>query len=138
MNRSFKSAVLTLAVFALLLVMTGGALAEERKVFFENLKNGDVLGSPFVVKMGVKGVVVKPLAAPVDGEGHHHLIINGSAIEKGVAVPVDERHIHFGKGQTESSVELKPGEYTLTLQFANGIHQSYGPELSDTVKVTVK
>jgi len=53
-------------------------------------------------------------------------------------VPTDATHLHFGKGQTETEVTLPPGQYALTMQFANGAHQSYGPEMSKTIHVTVK
>ena len=59
-------------------------------------------------------------------------------MKAGEMIPMDEKHLHFGKGQTETDVTLPPGQYTLTMQFANGAHQSYGPELSKSIKVTVK
>jgi hypothetical protein len=34
-------------------------------------------------------------------------------------------------------MELAPGEHTLTLQFADGAHMSYGPTLASTIKVKV-
>lgn len=71
------------------------------------------------------------------GTGHHHLIINGKALTKGESVPFNETHLHFGKGQTETDLKLPPGDYILTLQFGNGAHQSYGPEMSRTIKVRV-
>ena len=43
-----------------------------------------------------------------------------------------------GKGQTEIEVTLPPGTYKLTAQFANGAHLSYGPAMSQTIKVTVR
>ena len=53
-------------------------------------------------------------------------------------VPADATHLHFGKGQTETMLKLTPGKHTLTLQFADGAHQSYGPDLSSTITVEVK
>lgn len=108
-------------------------------VSFENLKDGHELTSPVSVKMKVtgKGVRVAGEAADDTKTGHHHLIIDGAAIPAGVPVPTDEKHLHFGKGQTETSVELTPGEHTLTLQFADGAHRSYGPEWSSTIKIKV-
>ena len=41
-------------------------------------------------------------------------------------MPADEKNIYFGKGQTNFEITLEPGEHTLTLQFADGFHQSYG------------
>ena len=70
--------------------------------------------------------------------GHHHLLINLDAIPAGESVPFTEKHMHFGKGQTEAEVTLAPGTYRLTAQFANGAHQSYGKALSQTITVTVK
>ena len=120
-----------------LMMFTVSSFAAEQRVFFANMKDGDVVKSPFTVQMGVEGMEVKPLGTPKDGEGHHHLIINGTSVEKGKVVPADEKHLHFGKGQTETSVSLAPGDYTLTLQFANGVHESYGPALSNTIHIKV-
>jgi hypothetical protein len=59
------------------------------------------------------------------------------AMPEGQAIPADDMHLHFGKGQTETEVTLKPGEHKLTLQFADGAHRSYGPKMSKTIKITV-
>ena len=89
------------------------------------------------VKMLATKVKIQPAGQQVDGTGHHHIIIDGQPVAKGTAVPADDTHIHYGKGQTETEVELTPGEHTLTLQLADGYHLSYGPELSKTIKITV-
>jgi hypothetical protein len=73
-----------------------------------------------------------------EGKGHHHIIIDGSYIEKGQMVPKDETHIHFGKGQTSDTLKLSEGSHTLTLQFANGAHESYGKDWSKTITVNVE
>lgn len=101
-------------------------------------KDGDAVPTTFTVKMGVLGMGINPAGKIVPNTGHHHLIINGGPIPKGQVVPKDETHIHFGKGQTQTELTLKPGNYTLTLQFADGLHQSYGKEMSSTIHVTVK
>lgn len=72
------------------------------------------------------------------GTGHHHLIVNGSSIKEGEVVPFNDTHLHFGKGQTETELTLVPGNYTLTLHFANGAHQSYGEPMSKRIEVVVK
>ena len=100
--------------------------------------NGATVSSPFIVRFGVKGMAVKPAGELTDGTGHHHLLINQQPIEAGRTVPVTPQHIHLGAGQTEVQVTLPPGTYTLTAQFANGAHQSYGAGMSQTVTVTVK
>ena len=50
----------------------------------------------------------------------------------------DKTHIHYGKGQTETTIELAKGKHTLTMQFANGAHLSYGKALSTTITVEVE
>ncbi|MEQ1877840.1 MAG: DUF4399 domain-containing protein, partial [Bdellovibrionia bacterium] len=68
----------------------------------------------------------------------HLIIVDGAAIPKGQVVPKDETNIHYGKAETTTELKLTPGDHTLTLQFADGNHLSYGPELSQTIKVKVK
>jgi hypothetical protein len=117
-------------------VVAGTAAAQS--VDFTEPKNGAVVSSPFKVKFAVTGMEVKPAGTMDSNTGHHHLIINGDSMKVGESIPFDEKHLHFGKGQTETEVTLPPGTYKLTMQFANGAHQSYGPGLSKTITVTVK
>lgn len=127
-------------ILALLLVFLGACAkgkTEEAKVFFIEPADGATVESPFKIKMGVSGMEVKPAGETVEGTGHHHLIINGGALQAGKIVPSDEKHLHYGKGQTEAELELEPGEYDLTLQFADGVHASYGKPLSSTIHITV-
>lgn len=114
-----------------------GALVEPR-VFFIGLKDGAKVKSPLKIKFGVKGMKVEKSGAPIPGSGHHHLIIDGGPTPKGTVVPKDDKHLHFGDGQTETIVKLDKGRHTLTLQFADGAHSSYGEELSDTIVVDVR
>jgi len=107
-------------------------------VFFQNLKDGDTLSSPFTVEMGVEGMQVEAAGERKEGFGHHHIIVNCTHIDEETTIPVDDKHIHYGAGQTETDLELEAGTYCLTLQFANGYHQSYGEELSKTIEVVVK
>ena len=91
-----------------------------------------------MVKFGATGLKVEPAGDIVANSGHHHLLINLDSITAGESIPFTEKHMHFGKAQTEAEVKLAPGNYTLTAQFANGAHQSYGKALSHSIKVTVK
>ena len=130
-------------LIALLLTFSVNSFAKnhevKQRVFFENLKDGDVVSSPVKIKMGVKGYEVKPAGSIKPTEGHHHIIIDRAALPAGQMVPPnDATHIHFGKAQTEAEVALAPGPHTVTLQFADGAHKSYGPDASATVKITVK
>jgi hypothetical protein len=114
------------------------------KVSFVDLKDGAKIEGPLIegkvkvlVKMNAENITVKPAGQIEAGSGHHHLLIDTEATPKGSVVAQDPQHLHFGKGQTEAEIELTPGEHTLKLQFADGIHRSYGPELSSEIKLTV-
>lgn len=109
-----------------------------QSVSFTEPYDGAVVSSPFKVKFNVSGMEIRPVGDMTAHTGHHHLLINAQSIKSGEVVPADETHIHFGKGQTETTVTLPPGQYKLTLQFANGLHQSYGADMSTTISVTVK
>ena len=100
--------------------------------------DGATVSTKFRVRFAVSGFEVRPAGEIVAGTGHHHLLIDTDAIPAGESIPFTPKHMHFGKGQTEADVELPPGSYRLTAQFANGAHQSYGPPLSSTIRVTVK
>jgi hypothetical protein len=109
------------------------------KVFFKNLKDGETVKSPLKVEMGVDGLKLDTAGAIVAGTGHHHLLIDaGDSIPAGTVVPKDATHLHFGKAQSSTEVPLTPGKHVLTLQFADGIHRSYGGQLAATITVTVK
>ncbi|PCF96004.1 DUF4399 domain-containing protein [Vreelandella nigrificans] len=106
-------------------------------VSFVTPEDGAEVSSPIQVEMAVTGMDIEPAGTMKDGTGHHHLLIDAGPIAKGEVVPTDDTHIHFGGGQTSYELSLPPGEYTLTLQFADGAHLSYGPDWSSTITVNV-
>jgi Domain of unknown function (DUF4399) len=115
------------------------AIPAGAKVYFKNLKDGQTVTSPFKVEMGVDGIRLDTAGVIVAGSGHHHLLIDaGDSIPAGQAVPKDATHLHFGKAQSSAEVTLTPGKHVLTLQYADGIHRSYGGVLAATITVTVK
>ncbi len=130
---AFAAAALALSVVG---CATSGASSQSVSIL--EPANGATVGTTFKVRFGVKGLEVAPAGDIVANSGHHHLLINLDSIPTGESIPFTEKHMHFGKGQTEAEVKLAPGTYKLTAQFANGAHQSYGKPLSQTITVTVK
>lgn len=131
-------------------LLTSRALAQQSKaeagakVYFVNLKNGDTVTSPVLVKFGLSGMGVAP--AGLQGEathntGHHHLLIDaelkGEALKS--PLPADEKHVHFGKGQTEASITLPAGTHTLQLVLGDWTHIPHDPPvMSERITITVK
>jgi hypothetical protein len=114
------------------------------RVFFIDPGDGAEVKGPLVegkvavkVKMGAEGITVHEAGQQIQGTGHHHLIVDGQHVAMGSIVPKDDTHLHYGKGQTEAELTLAPGEHTLTMQFADGAHMSYGDKLSATIKIKV-
>lgn len=115
------------------------AVPEGAKVYFKNLKNGAAVKSPVKVEMAVDNMKVDTAGPVVAASGHYHIFIDAEdSLSSGVMIPKDSTHLHYGKGQTEAEVNLAPGAHKLTLQFADGLHRSYGARLANTISVTVK
>jgi hypothetical protein len=96
----------------------------EQTVYFIEPQDNATVGQEFKVVMGVNGMAIKPAGDMTENTGHHHLLIDEEPMAKGEVVPADSpTHLHFGKGQTETTVILAPGKHVLMLQFADGAHQ---------------
>ena len=87
--------------------------------------------------MGAEGVLVEPAGQVREGYGHHHIIIDADLPSLEQPIPSDGQHLHFGKAQTETTLELPAGVHTLHLLFAKGDHISYDPPLTNTIEITV-
>jgi uncharacterized protein DUF4399 len=114
------------------------AAEPEQAVYFIAPKNNATVDQEFTVKMGITGMAIKPAGDMTPNTGHHHLLVDEGPIKTGKVIPNSPTHLHFGKGQTETTLTLTPGKHTLTLQFANGAHQSYGFAMRQSITVNVK
>ena len=132
-----------ISALSILLVGLAGcstyAKSPAQQVYFIEPANGAVVGNEVKVVMGVRGMEVKPAGTVAENTGHHHLLIDATPLNAGESIPVGSaQHLHFGKGQTETTIKLTPGEHKLTLQFADGAHVSYGEKMRSTITVTVQ
>ena len=110
------------------------------KVMILEPKDGATVNQDVTVKFGVSGIKVEPATDTTAGTGHHHLLIDGKELPPGNApIPNDATHKHYGKGQTEDTVRLTPGDHTLQLDFADAAHMQFDPPLvSKKITVHVK
>jgi hypothetical protein len=109
------------------------------RVYFANLKDGQTVTSPLKVEMGVDAMhvdtangILKPAS------GHHHILVDIDSIPTGEVIKKDSVHLHFGNAQTSAEIKLPPGKHSLTLQFADAMHRSYGSRLTNKITVNVK
>ena len=69
-----------------------------------------------------------------------HLLIDTDAPkDASLPLPTTDQVKHFGKGQTEASVELTPGKHTLQLLLGDQNHTPHNPPvMSKKITITVK
>jgi hypothetical protein len=108
------------------------------EVYFIAPQNGAKLHSPVTIKFGLKGLGIAPAGIKFDNTGHHHLLIDTdlSELKLDAPMPATDKIVHFGKGQTETTLTLTPGKHTLQLVFADYLHQSFDPPLTSK-KITI-
>ncbi|MCC2673729.1 MAG: hypothetical protein K0R58_676 [Ramlibacter sp.] len=98
----------------------------EPSAYFSNVKDGDVLEAPFVLKFGLSMRGLVPAGKTAGRAGHHHLLVNQPLpLDFKQPLPFTEKYIHFGKGQMEHVVDLPPGTYTFNLLLADQGHIPY-------------
>ena len=114
--------------------------AEDARIFFANIENGDTVSSPFNVEFGLEGMDVVPAGTEQEYSGHHHLIIDQDELPAlDMPIPADSLHVHFGKGQTSTELALSPGQHTLQIVLGNHLHIPHDPPVvSEKITITVE
>jgi hypothetical protein len=112
------------------------------KVYFINIQNGARVKSPVLVQFGLSGMGIAPFGLTGPGTqntGHHHLIVDSPPPALDVPIPADMTHVHYGRGQTEATVMLAPGQHTLQLVLADALHIPHDPPvMSERITITVE
>ncbi len=102
-------------------------------------KAGDTVTSPVTVVFGLSNMGVAPAGTNQNGTGHFHLLIDEPTVDLTQPIAGSAQIIHYGGGQIEAQVDLKPGKHTLQLLMGDWKHQPHQPPvLSDKVVITVK
>ena len=139
MNRVFLVLGITLLA-ALAAAQERTAPAANAEVYFISPSDGAVVQGPVTVRFGLKGMGIAPAGVKFDNTGHHHLLVDTefSELKLDAPLPATDKILHFGKGQTETTLTLTPGKHTLQLVFADYLHQSFNPPLhSNKITITV-
>ncbi len=132
-----------LAVAAVALVATA-VYAQERtpspagaEAYIISPKNGATVKSPVTVVFGLKGMGIAPAGVKFENTGHHHLLIDTDApADLNAPLPTSDQVKHFGKGQTETKIELPPGKHTLLLVLGDQNHTPHNPPVVSK-KITI-
>lgn len=155
MKRIKTISLIALSCFALSL----GASAEDEKVkrnpspkgakvYIVTPKDGKTVKKKVKVIFGLSGMGICPAGVTAGNgiafpdTGHHHLLVDVDKLPTlDRPLPADQHdHVkHFGKGQTETVLELTPGKHTLQLIFADHAHVPHNPPvISKKITITVK
>jgi hypothetical protein len=116
------------------------APAPGAEVYIISPQEGARIHGPVTVRFGLKGMGVAPAGVKFDNTGHHHLLVDTDLgeIKLDASLPMTDKIVHFGKGQTETTFTLPPGKHTLELLFADYQHLSFDPPLhSKKITITV-
>src|SRR5262245_13878955 len=124
------------------LALTSSAIAREpspagAEVYIVSPKDGAKVKSPVTVVFGLKGMGIAPAGIKFDNTGHHHLLVD-SELPADLSQPLaaNEHSVHFGKGQTETSLTLPPGKHTLQLVLGDSLHIPHDPAVVSK-KITI-
>ncbi|MEX2149195.1 MAG: DUF4399 domain-containing protein [Steroidobacteraceae bacterium] len=108
-------------------------------LYFIAPEDGAKIANPVTVRFGLKGMGVAPAGIAMAGTGHHHLLIDATMPSSDRPIPADDRHVHFGKGQTETVVTLTPGRHRLQLLLGDHLHRPHDPPVISTpITITVE
>ncbi|HAQ97987.1 MAG: DUF4399 domain-containing protein [Limisphaerales bacterium] len=102
--------------------------------------NGEVVGTTVKVQFGLSGMGIAPAGVKLENTGHHHLLLDlDEAPDFNIPLPASNKVIHFGKGQTETILKLKPGKHTLQLILGDYLHIPHDkPVISEKITIHVK
>lgn len=128
------------------LALSSVAFAQERtpapagaEVYIISPRDGETVKGPVLVRFGLKGMGVAPAGIKLENTGHHHLLIDTPVpADAALPLPTSDKVVHFGKGQTETTLTLAPGRHTLQLVLGDFLHIPHNPPVvSKTVTITV-
>jgi hypothetical protein len=108
-------------------------------VYIISPTDGAKVRGPVTVLFGLKGMGIAPAGVKFDNTGHHHLLVDMDVpADLATPMPATDTLLHFGKGQTQTSLTLAPGKHTLQLVFADLNHTATQPPLvSKKITITV-
>jgi len=106
-------------------------------VFIVSPADGETVSSPVTVHFGARGITLAPAGTFKPGTGHQHLLIDTELGNPNVPIPSNAHFLHFGKAQTQATIELSPGQHTLQLVLGDGNHIAHDPPVMSK-RITIR
>ena len=148
MNKDIKFVVLSLLLALASLAFSessdlttlSSVAPDGARVYIVSPTDGQILSSPVRVVFGSEKIAISPAGTEVANSGHHHLLIDLDALPgMDLPLPASTQLIHFGKGQTETTLTLEPGEHSLQLLLGNYIHVPHTqPVMSPKITILIE
>ena len=112
------------------------------EVYFIKPKNGEKFknGDQIEVVFGLKGMGIAPAGINAENTGHHHLLIDYKGLpDLTKPLPASESLLHFGGGQTQTTLKLSKGSHKLRLILGDYLHTPHKPAvMSEEITVIVE
>jgi uncharacterized protein DUF4399 len=107
-------------------------------VYFVDLQDGATVPAKLKLNFGLRDMGIAPAGSDRANSGHHHLLVDTELPALNKPIPNDFNHLHFGAGQTETEITLKPGQHTLQLLMGDKDHIPHTPPvMSPRIRVRV-
>lgn len=111
---------------------------DDAKLYIISPTDGETVASSVTVRFALRGMGVAPAGVDAPDTGHHHLVVGADLPPLGLPLPSDAQHIHFGGGQTETTLDLAPDTHELQRVLGDKNHIPHDPPpLSDRIPITV-
>ena len=98
------------------------------KVYFKNITDGFISNdNNLLIEFGSENIDILPITKMPDKNakcvsGHHHLIVDSELPNLKRPIPSGKNYLHFGKGQTETVIDLPKGKHSLQLLLGDYMH----------------
>ena len=134
------AAALALSATAFSQGMPRMASPDGARAYIVSPADGEAVGETFVVRFGLSGMGVAPAGVDVAETGHHHLLVDFEGLPAmDMPMPMSPQLLHFGKGQTETTLTLPKGEHTLQLVLGDKLHIPHEPPvISEKITIVVE
>jgi hypothetical protein len=146
MKKFIHVTLLTLAMSPALLVsdfadassMPQSVSPATANVYIISPADGAIVQGTFTVTFGLKDMGVSPAGLEKKNTGHHHLLIDKTALPA-FDMPMGGDVQHFGGGQTQTTLTLPKGQHTLQLILGDHHHIPHKPAVvSKKITITVE